>query len=141
MPAKPIVLKDCHIEVDGVTLSDNSNQVTVNKNKPEVDTTSFGSGGRRRTYGLADDSFEIQFMQEFTAGTVDSTLDALHEDEEEFTVVVRPTAAPSGPDNPEYSGLCIIPEYTPLSGAPGELSEISVSLPVNGRIQTSRGES
>lgn len=132
--AKPIVLKDCFIEVDGVTLSDNSNQVTVNRNKNEVETTSFGSGGTRRAHGLSDDSFEIQFMQSFELASVDATLSDLQENETEFPVVVRPTSDPVGSSNPEYTGTCILLEYTPLDASPGELSEISVTFPAQGSI-------
>ncbi|GAA1766202.1 hypothetical protein [Streptomonospora arabica] len=139
--AKPIVLKNCHIEVDGVTLSDNSNSVTVNRTKNEVETTSFGSGGTRRAYGLSDDSFEIQFMQAYVAGSVDSTLAQLHEDEEEFEVVVRPKGDPVGADNPEYTGTCVLLEYTPLDGAPGELSEVSVTFPAQGSISRATASS
>ncbi|MEV2277706.1 hypothetical protein AB0I72_19180 [Nocardiopsis sp. NPDC049922] len=132
--ATPIVLKNCRIEIDGVDLSDGSNQVTVNMTKNEVDTTSFGSGGRRRAHGLSDDSFEIQFMQDYSAASVNATLSPLQRNETEFTVRVRPTSDPVSATNPEYEGTCILLEYTPLTGAPGELSENSVTFPAQGSI-------
>lgn len=124
-----VVLRDCFIEVDGVNFSDHVSSVTVNLSKDEIDTTNFGGDGRERTHGLKDDSFELNFQQDFDADSVDETLYPLWDEETEFTVVVRPTAAVIGATNPEYSATCILLEYQPLAGAVGELSETSVTMP------------
>ena len=127
--ATKFILRDCFIEVDNVDFSDHVSSVEITLTKDEIDTTNFGGDGRERQHGLKDDSFTINFQQNFAADQVDDTLYPLWDDELEFTVTVRPTSEAKGPANPEYSGDCILLEYQPLAGQVGELSETSVTLP------------
>jgi len=124
-----VVLRNCFIEVDGVNFSSHVSSVTINLSKDEIDTTNFGGEGKERAHGLKDDSFELNFQQDFDSASVDSTLYPLWDGEEEFEVVVRPTSAAVGAANPEYSATCILMEYQPLAGSVGELSETSVTFP------------
>lgn len=124
-----LVLRDCFIEVDGVEFSSHASSVDVNLTKDEIDTTNFGGAGRERAHGLKDDSFEINFQQDFDAASVDATLWELYDNETEFEVVVRPTAGVASATNPEYRATCILLEYQPLSGEVGDLSETSVTFP------------
>lgn len=128
MPNK-LVLRDCVITVNGVVFSDHVSSVTVNLSKDEIDTTNFSGSGRERQAGLKDDSFEINFQQNFSASEVHATLFPLYDDEEEFEVRVRPTAAAISVDNPEFRGTCVLLEYQPLAGDVGALSETSVTFP------------
>lgn len=124
-----IVLRDCTITVNGVDLSDHVSSVEVNFVKDEVETTNFSGQGRERIAGLKDDSFVVTFQQDYAAGEVDQTLFPLYNDENEFTVIVKPTAAAVSPTNPSYTGTCILLEYQPLSGSVGDLSETEVTFP------------
>lgn len=124
-----LILKNCSIEVSGVDFSDHVSSVEVNLSKDEIDTTNFGGDGRERAHGLKDDSFVLNFQQDFAAAEVDATLYPLWDLESEFTVTVRPTSAAVGTSNPEYSATCILLEYQPLAGSVGELSETSVTFP------------
>jgi hypothetical protein len=124
-----LVLRDCTITVNGVDFSDHISSVTVNLSKDEIDTTNFGGSGRERVAGLKDDSFELNFQQDFASGEVDATLYPLWNNETEFTVTVKPTVAAVSATNPLYSATCILLEYQPLSGDVGSLSETSVTFP------------
>jgi hypothetical protein len=124
-----VVLRNCYIEVDGVAFSDHISSVTVNLTKEEIDTTNFGGEGKERAHGLKDDSFELNFQQDFDAASVDASLYPLWDEEDEFEVVVRPTSEPVSASNPEYTATCILLEYQPLAGSVGELSETSVTFP------------
>lgn len=124
-----IVLRDCQITVNGVNLSDHVSSVEVNFVKDEVETTNFSGQGRERIAGLKDDSFVVTFQQDYAAGEVDATLFPLYDNETEFTVVVKPTAAAVSATNPSYTGTCILLEYQPLSGSVGDLSETEVTFP------------
>lgn len=124
-----VILKDCYIEVNGVNFSSHVNKVTINLSKDEIDTTNFSGSGRERAHGLRDDSFELTFQQDYAAGQVDETLFPLWDDEEEFTVVARPTSGSVSASNPEYSGTCILLDYTPLDGKVGDLSTTDVKFP------------
>lgn len=124
-----IVLKNCYIDVDGVNFSSHTSEVEINLTKDEIETTNFGGEGRERAHGLKDDSFVINFQQDFDAASVDATLYPLWDEETEFTVTVRPTSQPVSETNPEYTATCILLEYQPLAGSVGELSETSVTFP------------
>lgn len=124
-----LVLRDCFIEVDGVDFSDHVSSVEVTLSKDEIDTTNFGGSGRERAHGLKDDSFVLNFQQDFEAASVDATLYPHYDNETEFVVTVRPTAAVVSASNPQYTGTCILLEYQPLSGDVGALSETSVTFP------------
>jgi hypothetical protein len=123
-----LVLRDCVITVNGVDLSDHASSVTINLVKDEIETTNFSGQGRERVAGLKDDTFEVTFQQDFANGLVDATLYPLWDDETEFEVTVKPTAAAVGANNPEYSETCILLEYQPLDGDVGDLSETEVEF-------------
>lgn len=124
-----LVLKDCSVEVNSVDLSDHVSSVEIMLSKDEIDTTNFGGSGRERAAGLKDDSFTLNFQQDFATAEVDATLYPLWDNETEFPVTVKPTSAAASETNPSYSGTCILLEYQPLAGGVGELSETSVTLP------------
>jgi hypothetical protein len=126
------ILKNCVIVVDGVDFSNHVSSVEINASKDDIDTTSFDGSGRERKGGLQDNSFVVNFQQDFDAASVDATLFPLWNTEptDEFTVAIKPTTAAISTTNPEYSGTCILLEYSPLNGSVGELSETSVTFPV-----------
>src|ERR1044072_4447660 len=102
-----IVLRSCDIVVHGVNSSDHISSVEINLVKDEIETTNFSGQGRERVAGLKDDSFVLNFQQDFAAGEVDATLFPLWDLETEFVVVVKPTAAGVSASNPSYTGTCI----------------------------------
>lgn len=124
-----LVLRDCFISVDGTDFSDHVSSVEITLSKDEIDTTNFGGSGRERAHGLKDDSFVINFQQDFAAASVDAVLYPNYDAETEFEVIVRPTAGAVSATNPQYQGTCILLEYQPLSGDVGALSETSVTFP------------
>ena len=123
------ILTDVLVTVDGVDVSDHVTSVTVNLSKDEVETTAFTGGGRERKAGLKDDSFEVNFQQDFAASSVDELLYDLYDNESEFPVVVRPVSGAVSATNPSYSGTCIVLEYQPLAGDVGSLSTTTVTFP------------
>lgn len=124
-----IVLRECSITINGTDLSDHISAVTVSLSKDDVDTTNFSGGGRERTHGLKDDSFEVTLQQDYDAASVDAVLYPLYDNENEFTVEVKPFSSAVSATNPEYSGTCILLEYSPLDGKVGDLSETKVTFP------------
>lgn len=126
------VLVDCFIEIDGVDLTNHISSVTVNMSSEEIDVTTFADAGKRRAQGLKDHSFELNIQHDFDAASVDATLYPLYDTGSDFTVRVRPFSAAASATNPEFSGQCILLDYSPLAGDAGELSQASVRLPVQG---------
>lgn len=128
MPSK-FILKNCYITVNGTNFSDHVSSVTVSMSKKGVDTTNFSGGGSEQQAGLKNDEFDITFQQDFTAASVDAVLYPLYNNETEFVIEVRPATAAVSTTNPSYIGTCILLDYTPIDGKPGDLSESKLKIP------------
>ncbi|MEU8683140.1 MULTISPECIES: hypothetical protein [Streptomyces] len=124
------VLKNCRVEVNAIDFSDHTSSVEISLSKDDVETTSFSGSGRERVAGLKNEKFTINFQQDFAASNVDATLWPLYNNETEFSVKVRPTSSAISATNPEYVASCILLEYQPLAGKVGDLSDTSVTFPV-----------
>ncbi len=124
-----LVLKDCVIVVATVDLSDHVSQVEVSMKKASVDTTNFSGGGKEQVAGLKDDEFSVTFQQDYAAGSVNALLYNLYNSEQEFVVSVKPRPLAVSATNPLYQGTCILLEYQPLAGKPGDLSDTKVKFP------------
>lgn len=124
-----LVLKDCVITIAGVDYSDHVSQVEVSLKKNSVDTTNFSGGGKEQVAGLKDDEFTVTFQQDFATGSIDSVLYNLYNTEQEFEVAVKARALAVSTTNPLYKGTCILLEYQPLAGKPGDLSDTKVKFP------------
>lgn len=123
------VMLDCQVLVNGVDFTDHCSHVEVKLVKKSVDTTNFSGGGFEQTQGLRTDSFTLTLQQDFAAAQVDATLYPLYNNGTEFTVEVRPHTAARSATNPGYVGTCILLDYDPLVGKPGQLSETKIKLP------------
>jgi len=126
------ILKDCYIVVNGTNFSDHISSVTVSMSKKGVDTTNFSGGGSEQQAGLKNDEFDITFQQDFAAASVDAVLYPLYNNETEFQIEVRPKNAAVSTTNPSYiAQYCILLDYTPVDGKPGDLSESKLKIPCN----------
>lgn len=114
--------------INGVDFSSHISSVEINLKKADVDTTNFSGGGKEHAAGLKDDEFTFNFQQNFDPAMVDATLWPLYANGTEFAVTVKPKNAAISTANPLYSGTCVLLEYTPLSGKPGDLSEAKVKV-------------
>ena len=123
-----LILKDASIVIDGVDLSDHSNQVEISSEKDEQDVTGFGANMREIALGLGDGSISITLFQDYDAGSVDDTLWSIHSDGTPVSIVVKPTSGAVSATNPSYTMTGVLPSYTPLSGSVGEASTIDANF-------------
>jgi hypothetical protein len=121
-------LTDAFISVNGVTLSDHGNQVTIEDNREQVDFTAFGAVNKVYGKGLGDGSITVQFFQDFAAGKVHATLQPLISSTTPFTVEVRATSAGRSATNPGIVMSALLFTYSPLAGSIGEASTMSVTF-------------
>lgn len=126
------VLAGGFVEIDGVNLTDHVSSVAVNMVAEELDVTTYADENHRRAQGLADDAFELTVQSDFDAGSVDEVLYPHAAVGSDFLVRVRSSAAPVSPTNPEYSGMCMLLEYSPMAGTVGDLSSATVTLSLQG---------
>ena len=121
-------LTDAYVVVNGVTLSDHANKVTVNDTRDEVDITAFGATAKAITKGLGDASISIDFLQDFAAGKVHATLQPLIASTTPVTVEVRPTSAARSATNPAAVMSGLLMGYTFLDGSVGEVTKITAEF-------------
>jgi hypothetical protein len=123
-----VILKDAHIEINSVDLSDRANQVAIEAPTDDVDLSCFGGDYHEHGQGLKDATITVTFIQDFDAAQVDATLWPLHESGESFPVAVRPFSDPVAADNPEFGLEAILMNYSPLSASHGEAATTDVSF-------------
>jgi hypothetical protein len=127
-----LVLTNANVTIAGTDVSSNVASVELSTTAAEIETTSFGSGGNvTRTGGLRDASISLDFHQDYSAveGLVYPLVGST------ATVVVRPNGTGTASSaNPSYTAVVLVTEWSPVSGAVGELATASVTWPVTGGI-------
>lgn len=122
------VVTDAVVIINGVTLSDHSNEVTVEDNRDPVDITAFGATMKTITKGLGDGKITIKMWQDFAAGKTHATLQPLIGSSTGVTVEVRPTSAARSATNPAALMTGLLMSYNMLDGAVGDASEITAEF-------------
>ena len=113
-------MTDCLVIVNGVTLSDHSNEVTVEDTRAEVDFTAFGATSIITGKGLGDANMSIKMFQDYAAGKTHATLQPLIASTTPVTVEVRPTSAARSATNPAAVMSALMFNYNFLDGAIGD---------------------
>lgn len=121
-------LTDAHIIINGVTLSDHANKVTVEDSRDSIDVTTFGAASRVVTKGLGDGRITVTFFQDFAAAKVHATLQPLIGSTTPVTVEVRPTSAARSATNPAAVMSALLMNYNMLDGGIGDASEITAEF-------------
>jgi hypothetical protein len=121
-------LTDATVIVNGVTLSDHANSVTVTDTRDSVDITAFGATSKAVTKGLGDASIQVTFFQDFAAGKVHATLQPLIGSSTGVTVEVRATSGARSATNPAALMTGLLMNYNMLSGGIGEASTITAEF-------------
>ena len=140
-----IVLTDVDVELNGQPIGQYISSVTLNTPEDVVETTAFGPvGARTRVSGLKDHSVALEFHNDFASGAIEQFIDTIGIGQL-TNLVIKPTSAAISTTNPAYradgsgtgaalAGQVLISEWTPLNGAVGELSTVSVTWPISGQI-------
>lgn len=129
-----IVLTDAYVKIANVDLSDHIASVEIAQSFDSIETTAFGDSGRTRVGGLEDSSITLSFHQDFAAASVDATIAPLVGGTAAFEIRAVGTATAVSSTNPKWTGTVLVTEWTPLSGAVGELSTADVTWPVSGQV-------
>jgi hypothetical protein len=123
------VMTDAVVIVNGVTLSDHATSVTANDNRAQVDATTFGAAAKKTRKGLGDATIEIQFFQDFAAGSVYATLQPLIGSLTDVQVEVRATSAARSVTNPGIVlAACQLFSFQPLTGQVGNMAAFTATF-------------
>jgi len=121
-------MTDGLVIVNGVTLSDHANEITVEDTRDEVDITAFGATSKAITKGLGDAKITVKFFQDFAAAKVHATLQPLISSSTGIAVEVRATSSARSATNPAALMTGLLMSYSMLDGAIGDASEITAEF-------------
>lgn len=127
-----LVLTNAYVSFATTDISAYCKSITLSTSLDIVETTSFGSTAKTRVAGLADNSIALEFNQDFAASALESVIYTTIGTS--VAVIVKPVSGATSATNPSYSFNALVSEWTPLSGAIGELATASVTWPISGVI-------
>src|SRR3954449_758349 len=115
--------------VNAVDLSNHAFNVDTPSEKEQVDVSGFSTTGTREYLpGLADQTIEVQFENDFAALSVHATLEPLFRLGTVFVVYVVPSSAAVSATNPAYGGQATLFSYHGLSGALNARSDTTATF-------------
>jgi len=123
---------DFNVLINGTNFSTSLNSVELTLSADDLETTAFGGEWRTRIAGLKSGSITLNFMQDFGASSVDSTLYPIFGSN--ATVVIKPTAATVSSTNPAYTAIALVTAYSPYSSSVGDIATLSVTWPTTGTV-------
>lgn len=128
------VLKNAHLTLNAVDLSDEINQIGLSLSSDTPEDTAMGDDSRSFLAGLRNGSFTVNLNSDYTTGNGDATLWTIYTGGAAVTFAIRPDAGATSTSNPEYSGSCILTDYNPVDGSVGDLATTSASFQVTGDV-------
>lgn len=115
-------LTDAMIIINGVTLSDHGNQVTITDDREEKDVTAFGATSKASQKGLGTASMDIVLYQDFAAGKTHATLQPLIGSTTPVAVEVRFSSGARSATNPAaYLATALMFNYKMLDASVGDV--------------------
>jgi hypothetical protein len=127
-----LVLTNASVSIAGTDLSTSITNITLETKYDIIETTTFGNTAKTRVAGLADNQITLDFLQDFAASSVEATIYPLLGTTQ--TIIVKPVSGSTTTTNPQYTVSALISDWTPLKGAVGQLSTVSVTWPISGTI-------
>ena len=120
------------VTVNGTSLTNYCNNISIEATKDEVEVTGFGESYREFTEGLRDASINATFVQDYT--TVDPCLAAMDSATTAGTVKVNPDTS----STVIYTLISKLYNYSPVSGAVGDANTIDVTFRASGTTGLTR---
>ena len=127
-----LVLTNASVSIAGTDLSTSITNITLETKYDIIETTTFGNTAKTRVAGLADNQITLDFLQDFSASSVEATIYPLLGTTQ--TIIVKPISGTTTTTNPQYTVTALISDWTPLKGAVGQLATASVTWPISGTI-------
>ncbi len=124
------LITDVKVVVNNVNLSDHADSVDTPAESEQIEVSSF-SPSRTREFlpGLADQTIEIEFLQDFAAGKVHATLYPLYSGGSSFPLFVQPDSdAGTSATNPIFGGTAVLFSYNGLSGGLNDPSKMTATF-------------
>lgn len=131
----PFLNNGVGVKVNSIDLSDHVNNISINRNFDELEVTAMGDSGHKFIKGLEASSITIDFLNDLATGSVLATLnDTLVFGNNIEVKVLQNKGTAVSANNQLYTMTCLVNGITPVNGATGDLSTISVTWNVSGTI-------
>lgn len=110
-----------------------SAELAVDAEAKEV--TTFASGGFKENLGgIKSGNIQLNWDNDLAVGLLDDTMWTLFLANAAISFEVRAVNTARSTSNPGYTGNLIITNWTPISGAVGDVNGFSVTYPTTGAI-------
>lgn len=124
-----LILTDVSVFADGAELTQRARSIDIDTSADEIDVTAFGGDGWREFEpGLKAGSVQVEFFQDFDAGSVHDTLWPHAEANDEFELRIGPRGDIGASDNPIFVATVKLYGYHPLAGEVGAASTNQVTF-------------
>ena len=122
------------VKINGVDLSDSVARAELVINVADVETTDFGSNGYTELIGgLKSGTVSIDFHQDYAAASVEATVYPLL-GSIATAVIIAGNGTAASSTTPAYTATILVNNWSPVAGAVGDLSTVSVSWPTSGAV-------
>ena len=122
------------VTINGTNLSDSIARAELVINVADVDTTDFGSNGYTELIGgLKSGTVSIDFHQDYASASVEATIFPLL-GSIATAVIIAGNGTAASSTTPAYTATVLVNNWSPVAGAVGDLSTVSVSWPTSGAI-------
>ena len=110
---------DVKVYINGQNLSAHADSVDTPEEKEQIDVSGFSTTNTREFLpGLADQTIEIEFLQDFASNKVHAVLQPLYAAGSAFAMFVQPDSdAGTSATNPIFGGTASLYQYNGLGGA------------------------
>lgn len=121
---------DVKVVVNNRNLSDHAFRVSTPSEKEQVDVSGFSATGTREFLpGVADQTIEVSFLQDFGTNSVHQTLEPLFRSGTTFPLFVQPDSdAGTSASNPIFGGTASLFTYNGLDGELNARGEVSATF-------------
>lgn len=123
---------DFTVTINGTALSTSLSSVDLTISADDKDVSTFGVTYRQHVGGLKQGQLKLNFLQDFAASSVESTLYPLLGTI--ATVVITPTSGTVSATNPSYTVPCLVTQVQPLSASVGDVPTQQVTWMSSGTI-------
>jgi hypothetical protein len=127
-----IILTNPSVLINSIDLSDHIASIVLDTKYDIIETTAFGMTNKTRVAGLADNSLQLDFHQDFTGASVEATIYPLLGTA--TTIVIQPISGTASTSNPKYTFSAVIADWQALNGTPGQLATSKVTWPISGAV-------
>ena len=121
---------DVKVVVNGRNLSDHAFRVSTPAEKEQVDVSGFSTTGTREFLpGVADQTIEVSFLQDFGTNSVHQTLEPLFTGGSVFPIYVVPDSdTGTSASNPLFGGTASLYTYNGLDGELNARGEVTATF-------------